>query len=58
MTEIDTRSALAGGLGGGVGSSVAAVSERSLAVSFPVGMVIAAAVGIVVAVGLLFVICD
>ena len=55
MTEIDTQSALAGGLGGGIGSGVAAVSERFLAVSFSVDMAIAAVVGIIVAVGVRFV---
>jgi len=42
-------------LGGGIGSGVAAVSERFLAVSFPVDMAIAAVVGIIVAVGVRFV---
>lgn len=56
MTEIDTQSALAGGIGGSAGTGVVAVFDRFVAVSFPVNMAIAAAVGVVVAVGLLFVI--
>jgi len=42
-------------LGGGIGSGVAAVSERFLAVSFSVDMAIAAVVSIIVAVGVRFV---
>ena len=56
MTEVDTQSALAGGIGGGAGTGVVAVAERFFAVSYPASMAIAVAVGVVVALGLLFVI--
>jgi len=58
MTEIDTQSALAGGIGGGAGTGVAAVAERFFAVSYLTSMAIAVAVGVIVAVGLLSVIRD
>ena len=55
---IDTHSALAGGIGGSAGTGVTAVAERFFEVSSLTSMAIAVAVGVVVAVGLLFVIRD
>jgi len=56
MTEVDTRSALARGIGGGAGTVVAAIAERFLAVSSFTSMAIAVAIGVVVSVGLLFIV--
>ena len=56
MAEPEIQSALAGGIGGGAGTVVGAVAERFFAVSSLTGMAIAAAVGVIVAVGLLFII--